>query len=263
MLHNLNDENSKKKNKKKVGIKNLDLYQLYQMNKQQKLEGCDELSDSKVIRRGDNELKGTIDSKNRLIKMFRIVVERRLLKKNLAFYESLYPKQVNCDLIVKLYALKNSLNVMFPDNMYSNIGSKMTYIHKNVYTNGYYYGMFGAEKSQNDKDMRKAFFNISGDQPLDEKPKSSITVNEADNIIEEEIPDLVQTDAIMDLDNLFVTLIDKQNFYKQIKKFTLGVEEYNDLEKNTIMEYRLIQRKQQIVPSPKFISFSENFMFLA
>ena len=49
--------------------------------------------------------------------------------------------------------------------------------------------------------------------------------------------------------------MDKDKFYKQIKKFTLGVKEYNDPEKHAILEYKLIQGKQQIVPAPNFVSF--------
>lgn len=67
----------------------------------------------------------------------------------------------------------------------------------------------------------------------------------------------------MDLNNLFITQIDKEKFYKQIKKFTLGVKEYNDLERNAIMEYNIIQGKKQIVPSPNFVSFSEHYLFLS
>ena len=48
----------------------------------------------------------------------------------------------------------------------------------------------------------------------------------------------------MDIDNLFIKQIDKEKFYKQLKKFTLGVREYNDFEKQVIMEYRSIQNRQ-------------------
>ena len=52
-----------------------------------------------------------------------------------------------------------------------------------------------------------------------------------------------EKDNKMDLNNLFITQIDKEKFYKQIKKFTLGVKDYEDPEKHAIMEYRLLQRR--------------------
>ena len=43
----------------------------------------------------------------------------------------------------------------------------------------------------------------------------------------------------MEITNLFSTHTETEKFYKQIKKYTLGVKEYKDLERNAIMDYRL------------------------
>jgi len=66
----------------------------------------------------------------------------------------------------------------------------------------------------------------------------------------------------MEINNLFSTQTETEKFYKQIKKFTLGRKEYKDLERNAIMDYRLTQIRQQVVPQPNFITFSEHFLFL-
>ena len=70
------------------------------------------------------------------------------------------------------------------------------------------------------------------------------------------------SEAKMQINNLFCTQTETEKFYKQIKKYTLGVKEYKDLERNAIMDYRLTQTRLEIVPQPNFITFSEHFLFL-
>ena len=45
---------------------------------------------------------------------------------------------------------------------------------------------------------------------------------------------------------MFITAIDKQKFYNQIKKISLGAG--NDVEKKAILDYQLKQYRQEIVP---------------
>jgi len=41
------------------------------------------------------------------------------------------------------------------------------------------------------------------------------------------------------------------------------VKEYKNLERNTIMEYRLMQSRSKLVPNPNFISFCAHYLFLS
>ena len=79
------------------------------------------------------------DYSSHAIQKFRRIVERNFFKKKtLEFYEKVEDNRINTDLVVKLYELKNCLNVIFPDSLYSNIGQKVDFLEKNVYINEYY-----------------------------------------------------------------------------------------------------------------------------
>ena len=63
------------------------------------------------------------------------------------YYETVEDHKVQCNLITKLFALKNSLNEMFPHNKYRNIGEKVEEIDRNVYVNDFYYQIFETGKN--------------------------------------------------------------------------------------------------------------------
>ena len=48
---------------------------------------------------------------------------------------------------MKLYELKQNLNEIFPPKLYQNIGDKMDFINKNVYTNDFFYNMYEMGKN--------------------------------------------------------------------------------------------------------------------
>ena len=106
---------------------------------------------------------------------------------------------------------------------------------KNIYSNEFYYQLFDTAKTDSDKEMFRMYFKLRLRKKVSKSRKGDEEDGEPSCHHDELIPH-----GKADLNNLFSTQIDKEKFYKQIKKFTLGVKEYKDLEKNAIMEYRLI-----------------------
>ena len=87
------------------------------------LDGNDDYVNVKVVKRGEIIRKDERNYKLRCIQKFRRIVERNFFKrKSLKYFENLEDRKANVPLIMSLYKLKNTLNIMFPNLLYANTG---------------------------------------------------------------------------------------------------------------------------------------------
>ena len=113
----LNDE---RKASKLDGKKdNIDFYKIFQMQKRVH----DDYVISKVVKRGEIIRKGERNYKIKCIVKFRRIVELNFFKRRtLKYFENLDDRKANVPLIMSLYKLKNTLDIMFPNLLYANVG---------------------------------------------------------------------------------------------------------------------------------------------
>lgn len=234
----LNDSKSRfYKLGKKKGI-----FHIFQQKKKQ-LESESDVISKKIFKRGDIIRRKEINYSKPCIQKFRRIVERNFFKvKKLEYFEQMEERKANVNLITNLYIMKNALETMFPEAIYSNIGQKIDNMEqKNIYINPFFYNILDQAKSQQDRWMIQYYLDL----------KSMPSIPSMDRRVSKREPEICSgvhlsnaSEGLNKIDNLFNSQTDKNKFYTLLKKMTLGIDEYRDLEKNAMLDYYDIQNKK-------------------